>query len=244
MEFSFPITPQEAGNGRLITFLPLRAGVGASTLACMTAFITAPLQETALIDFTPESKTRSYLGYQGEISASSILDINSITAPEGIFTASEEHHKGIKVFPGISANRLLDATQIDTHLVLKALNYLKKANPFTVAVSEPPYKTGWMAAILSDVICVVAKPDRPNMDAFYPTMELLNRLGCSERVVVILNQVKYPGALETNGAVKYFSPKYTIDYNANIAKDANRREFKPDTKVKNILMQVVKEGLN
>lgn len=244
MEFAFPITPKEAGKGKLITFIPLRASAGASTLACLTAFAAAPIYTTALIDFTPESKVRSYLGYQGEISASSILDINSIDSPEAVFTAGEEHHKGFKVFPGISASKVLDASQIDTQLVIKALRSLKKVNPLTIAVSEPIYKTGWATVLLSDVICLVAKPDRPNMDAFYPTMEMLHRLGCSERVVVILNQAKYPGALETAGCVKYFSPQYTIEFNPNISKDANRRELKADRKLKSVLMEILKEGSN
>lgn len=241
MEFNFPTTPQEAGQGTFISFLPLSPGAGAATLACMTALTASQYHETALIDLTPQSKVRSYMGYQGEVTAVSILDINGVSSPEGIFSASEDHHAGIKVFPGIPP-RTLDAAQIDTQLTLKAVNYLKKASPLTIAVIGELYKTGWIPAMLSDVICVVARPDRPSMDAYREVMDFLGRLGCEGRIVVILNQQGYPGCVEPKGSVKWFSPDYIIDYDKHIPRDCNRRELKPDTKMRNLLLKIIKRG--
>lgn len=237
MEFKFPTTPQEAGKGKLITYLPVRPGAGATTLACMSAYM---ISQSALIDFTPESKVRSYLGYQGDISATSILNINSVETYDGIFAASEEHHKGIKVFPGIPVAKILDGDLIDTLLVLKAITSLKNASPATIAVSEPLFRTGWLTAMLSDVVCLVVKPDRVSMDAFHPTMDLLNRLGCSERVKIILNQNKYPGCITPDDSIKFYSPDIIIDYNHKIATGANKREVYLDTKIKKTLSLIIR----
>lgn len=240
MEFNFPTTPQEAGNGRLITFLPLRIGAGASTLACITAYAASPIVSTSLIDFTAESKVRSYLGYHGDISPASILDINSILNYGAVFTASEEHHKNIKVFPGIPAGQILAGDQIDTHLILKAAKALKNSSSLTVAVSGPLYKSGWMLAMLSDVICVVGKPSRPDMDAFQPVMDFLNRFDCSDRIKIILNQNKYPGSMSAKAAESFYRPDIIVDYNEKIAMSANKREVYMDSKITGLLMPLIK----
>ncbi|NLN48245.1 MAG: hypothetical protein GX154_04000 [Clostridiales bacterium] len=240
MEFTFPTTPQEAGNGRLITFIPLRVGAGASTLACMTAYAASPVMSTSLIDFTPESKIRSYLGYHGDISSASILDINSIVNYGAIFTASEEHHMDIKVFPGIPAGQILAGNQIDTHLVLKAVKALKSASPLTIAVSGPLHQTGWLLAMLSDVICVVGKPSRTDMDAFQPVMDFLNRLDCSARIKIILNQNKYPGSMSAKATERFYRPDIIVDYNEKVALSANKREVYSDVKISKILFPLIK----
>jgi hypothetical protein len=240
MEFNFPTTPQEAGSGRLVTFLPLRIGAGASTLACMTAYTAAPIIPTSLIDFTAESKIRSYLGYHGDISPASILDINSITNYGAVFTASEEHHKDIKVFPGIPAGQILAGGQIDTHLVLKAVKALKNTSPLTVAVSGPLFRSGWLLAMLSDVICVVGKPSRTDMDAYQPVMDFLSRFDCSDRIKVILNQNKYPGSMSAKAAESFYRPDIIIDYNEKIALSANKREVYVDSKISRVLMPLIK----
>ena len=240
MEFNFPTTPQEAGSGRLVTFLPLRVGAGASTLACMTAYTAAPIMSTSLIDFTAESKIRSYLGYHDDISATSILDVNSITNYNAVFTASEEHHKNIKVFPGIPAGQILAGGQIDTHLILKAVKALKNTSPLTVAVSGPLYQSGWLLAMLSDVICVVGKPSRTDMDAFRPTMDFLARFDCSERIKIILNQNKYPGSMSLKAAESFFQPDIIIDYNYKIVLSSNKREVYMDAKISKVLIPLIK----
>lgn len=240
MQFNFPTSPQEAGNGRLITFLPLRSGAGASTLACMAAYAATPIISTALIDFAAESKVRSYLGYHGDISPASILDINSIVNYEAVFTASEEHHREIMVFPGIPAGQILAGGQIDTHLVLKAIKALKNTSPLTIAVSGPLYKSGWLLAMLSDVICIVGKPSRPDMDAYQPVMDFLSRFDCSERIKVILNQNKYPGSMSVKAAENFYRPDIIIDYNEKIALSSNKREVYTDPKISKELISLIK----
>lgn len=239
MELNFPTTPREAGRGILISFLPLRAGAGAATLACMAGLISCKHYDTSIIDLNQESKVRSYLGFQ-DLSAStvSILDINGAASPEGIFSASEQHHSGLKVFPGVSP-RVLDASQIDTQLMLKAVTYLKKTSPLTIAVINPLHSS-WMAAMLSDMVCLVAKPDRPNMDAFRENTDFLNRLGCSDRLKIILNQNDYPGSLDSKGAINYFSPDMSIGYDKAVPEMCNRRVLEPNKNTRAELFTLIK----
>lgn len=239
--FQFPTSPSEAGKGILISFLPVRQGVGVSSLSCMTAISLSSIKkETALIDFNPESKVRAYMGYPGaEVSTVSILNINSVSAPDQIYSACEQHHTGIRVFPGV-VPKVMDATLIDAKLILKAATYLKQNSPLTIATLGSIYGPSWVAAMISDMVCVVVKPDRPSMDNFRDTVEFLARLGCSGRIKIILNQQGYPGCIDSDGSLKWFSPDIVIPYDKKIATDCNRRDLQPDRKLKDQLLKIVK----
>jgi hypothetical protein len=135
---------------------------------------------------------------------------------------------------------VLDASQIDTQLTLKAVTYLKKTSPLTIAVINPLHSS-WMAAVLSDMVCLVVKPDRPNMDAFRETTDFLNRLGCSDRLKIILNQTGYTGGIEAKGAINYYSPDIVIGYDKSIPENCNRRVLEPNKKIRDELFSLVKE---
>jgi hypothetical protein len=239
--FPFPTSPQEAGKGILISFISVRQGAGASSLACMTAISAAGIKEdVALIDFNPESKIRAYMGYPGaEITTLSILDINSVSSPEIIFSACEQHRTGIKVFPGVIP-KVTDAQMIESKLVMKAAAYLKQSSPLTVAALGPLYSASWAIPMISDLVCVVAKPERHNMDNYRDTVEFLARLGCSGRMKIILNQQGYPGCIDAEGSIKWFSPDIVIPYSKSIAVDCNRRDLRPDRKLKDRLLRLIK----
>ena len=238
--FPFPTTPQEAGKGILISFLSVRQGAGASTLSCLAAISLANTNDVSLIDFNPESKIRAYLGYPGtEVSTLSILNINSVSTPEQIFSASEQHHTGIRVFPGV-VPKITDATLIDAKLLIKASTYLKQTAPLTIANLGSLYGYSWIIPMISDLVCVVVRPDRPNMDCFRETVDFLSRLGCSGKIKIILNQQNYPGSIESQGAEKWFSPDLIIPFNKNIATGCNRRELIPDRKPKDALLKLIK----
>ncbi|WP_054697578.1 hypothetical protein [Syntrophomonas palmitatica] len=239
--FPFPTSPQEAGKGILISFLSVKQGSGASTLGCMTAICSAGIkQDVSLIDLNPESKVRAYMGYPGsEVTTMSVLNINSVSTPDMIFSASEQHHTGVRVFPGVLP-KITDASLIDAKLAMKATAYLKQVSPITIAVLGPIYDACWAVTMISDLVCVVVRPDRINMDSFRDTVEFLGRLGCAGRIKIILNQQNYPGSIEPQGAIKWFSPDYIVPYDKHIATQCNRRELSPDRKTKDILLKLVK----
>lgn len=237
----FPTSPQEAGRGILISFVSIKQGAGASTLACLAALTLSGVnRETALIDFNPESKVRSYMGYPtGRETPVSILNIQSVFSSDMIYTASENHHL-IKLFPGVM-HRPLDASMIDAALLLKATTLLKQTSPITIANLGPLYGPSWVTAMLSDIVCVVVRPDRPNMDAFIEATDYLARLGREGKIKIILNQQKYPGAIQPQNALKYFAPDFIIPYTKTIAEAANKRDLKPDTNFKNFFLKLIRE---
>lgn len=238
--FPFPSTPQEAGKGKLISFVSVRQGAGASTLSCLTAISSSNTEDVSLIDFNPESKVRAYLGYPGtEVSILSILNINSVSTPEQIISASEEHHTGIRVYPGV-VPKITDASLVDAKLLIKAATFLKQTSPLTIANLGPLYGHSWVVPMISDLVCVVVRPDRPNMDCFRESVDFLSRLGCSGRMKIILNQQNYPGSIKTQGAERWFSPDLIIPFDKSITASCNQRKLSPNRKTKDALLKIVK----
>lgn len=223
MDFPFPTTPQEAGKGFLVSYISLIKGAGASTLACMNALFAARREDTVLLDLNPESKVRSYMGLTRDVSSSSILDINGIDRPQDIFSVTEKHRSGVFVIPGIL--NLMDAAHLDSHLHLRAITFAKQSFKAAYAVLGNLSGAGWIAAMLSDIICVVVSPNRADMDAFYEGVEFLKRLGCEGRIKIILNQSGVPGGILEEDIIKFYAPDAVVPYDVKIKKSGNRREF-------------------
>lgn len=223
--FPFPTEPRAAGNGSLISYISLRPGAGATTLACHHAMNAAEKQETCLVDFNRNSKVRTYMGLPEDVSSASILNINGINNSQEIFRVGEKHHCNAFIIPGTI--RLLDIFQIDAALHLKAVMLLKRSFETSVAVLDTLSGPSWITAMLSDVIHVVVTADRADMDAFRDSMELLNRLGCSERTKVVLNQIGLVGEISGEGANKFFNPDIVIPYNSRIKRECNQRKLTP-----------------
>jgi len=238
--FNFPTTPKEAGKGKLVTFLPVKTGTGASTLACYAALSFSNIQEVNLIDFSPESKMRSYMGYPPETSSVSVLDIKAANNPDSIYSASEKYSDNLNVFPGVLP-KIMNAASMDTDLILKAGSYLKRTSDLSIAVSGPLDGYSWALPMISDLIFVVVKPDRPSIDACRERLETLARLGCNQRVRIILNQVQAPGSI--SGTEAFFTPDIVIPYNVEIIRQCNKRNLIPDRKIQNILLKAIQENL-
>lgn len=238
--FNFPTTPNEAGKGKLITFVPLKSGVGASTLACYTALSFSSFQEVNLIDFNSESKVRSYLGFPPDISSTSVLDIKMANTPDMIYSASEKFNN-INIFPGVLP-KVMDIINLDTALLIKAGSYLKRISDVNIAVSGLLHDYSWHLPQISDLIFVVVKPDRTSQDSFREYIDFLARLGCQDRVKIILNQEGMPGGI--NNTDVFFTPDIILPYNVDIIKQCNRRDLKPDKKIKDQLIKIIQDSFD
>lgn len=221
----FPIIPKQAGGGELISYISLRSGGGASTIACHHAMFLAEKYETCLIDFNRASKVRSYMGFPESITSSNILNIKGVSSIQEILTIGEKHHSNVTVIPGVV--RLIDIPLVDTQLQLKATTMIKKTYKKSVAVLDTLTESSWITAILSDVICVVVTANRSDNDVYRDVMEILSRLGCSERTYVILNQVGTAGEITKEGAVAFYQPDIIIPYDTKIKKECNQRKLLP-----------------
>lgn len=234
--FNFPTTPNEAGKGKLITFIPLKNNVGASTLASYTALSYSSFRKVNLIDFNPDSKVRSYFGYTAETTSVSLLDIRSATTPDSIYAASEQYNENLNIFLG-ALPKVLDIHNIDTALILKASSYLKRSAELSVAVSGVLHGYSWALPLVSDLIFVVVKPDRPSLDNYREQIDFLARLGCQDRIKIVLNQEKMPGGIVDTS--NFFTPDIIIPYDVEIIRECNKREFKPNKKFKNDFLKII-----
>lgn len=239
MEFPFPLTPEEVGGGKLIGFVSAVPGAGSSTLACLAALSCAEANEVALADLNPSSKVRSYMGLTPDVCPASILDVAGVVSPGEISRVSVSHPRKVMVLPGIS--RPLDAAQVDTVVTIRTLTLLKKNYPLSLAVLAPLYTTGWAGALVCDTLCLVLRPDRTDLDSFKEQMELLSRLGCGERVKIILNQTGVPGGLKDAEVKEIFKPDKTIPYDSAI-RAANNKRYPSPGKLKKVMLELVKGG--
>lgn len=229
--FPFPTEPIQAGSGTLISYISLRPGAGASTLACCHAMYVAEKQEVCLIDFNRNSKVRTYMGLTEDVSSASVVNINGVDSPQEIFRAGEKHHSNTFVIPGII--RLMDTSQMDAALHLKAASLLKKSFETSVAVLDTLSGPSWVTAMLSDAIYVVVTANRSDMDSFRDSMEFLSRLGCGERIKIILNQLGSAGEITEEGARKFFDPDIIIPYDSKIKRESNQRKLSPKKTMRN-----------
>ena len=95
--------------------------------------------------------------------------------------------------------------------------------------------------MISDLIFVVVKPDRPSLDACREQLETLARLGCQHRVRVILNQTQAPGGISDTES--FFTPDIVIPYNVEIVRQCNKRNLTPDRRIQNILLKTIQDSL-
>lgn len=235
---NFPISPNEIGGGKLITFISVVSGVGASTLACHTALSFRSFEKVKIVDFNLESKVRAYLKFPEEVTKASILDLKSATNPESIHSAGEEYSENLQVIPGV-LSRMMDKVDVNSELIIKIASFLKRSNDFNIAVSGELHGPSFILPMLSDLIFVVVRPDRTSMDSFREQIDFLVRLGCQDRIKIILNQSQSPGGIID--AEKFFVPDIIIPYSADIIRQCNKRDLKPDKKFKNEIIKVVQD---
>lgn len=236
MRFPFPTSPQEAGKGRLVGFCSPVPGAGASSLACAAALLLG--KGAALVDFNPASKVRAYMGITPADYPASVLDVAGVSSPDDVLRAGVSHPRGPFVVPGVV--RPLDAAQITSKLVSRAASLLKKKFPVTVCVLDALWRTGWVAALACDLVLVVVRPDRPDLDAHAEAADLLARLGCAERTRFLLNQAGMRGGLDDGEVKGILKPDAVLPYDPAFRAACNRRL--PDAgKFRRTLMDLLKE---
>lgn len=222
MRFPFPVTPDETGGGRVISFVSATPGAGSSTLACLTSLaVKENNKKVALVDLNPAGKVRAYMGLTVDVSPASVLDVAGIKSADEINKVGVAHPRGLFVLPGVT--RLLDATQVDSKLVLRVLTLVRKAFPVTITALGPLHLSGWIGVLLSDVICLVLRPDRSDLDMFREQMEFLSRLGCAERTKIVLNQSGAAGGLRDNEIREIVKPDVVIAQDHAIRAGCNKR---------------------
>lgn len=241
MKLPFPTTPDEAGGNPAIGFFSVLPGAGATTLACLTALSLAETgKQVALVDFSPLSKVRTYLGLTLDVCPASVLDAAGVRRPEEIRRAGVDHPRSIFVIPGSA--RLLDSVQVDSGLVSKTVSFLKKEFDYAVAVLPSLVGAGWAGSIICDIVALVLTPDRAAVDYYRDTVDFLSRLGCEERLRVVLNQNRAPGGLRDEEVAEIFKPDYVFPYDPAIRAMCNKRYLDASRFIKKQLIELARGG--
>lgn len=240
MELPFPTTPDEAGGSPAIGFVSVLPGAGATTLACLTALSLAETgKQVALADFSPLSKTRTYLGLTLDVCPASVLDAAGVRSPEEIRRAGVDHPRSVFVIPG--AGRLLDSVQVDSRLVSRTVSFLKREFDYIVVVLPQLSGAGWAGALICDVVCCVVRPDRADIDYYRDAVDLLSRLGCGERLKVVLNQSRAPGGLRDEEITEILKPDCIFSYDPAVRAMCNKR-YLNTSRFKKQLLELAKGG--
>lgn len=236
---SFPTSPEQAGSGKLVGFLSLAEGAGATALACMTALaLGSSGQRVALVDLRREGKVRAYMGLTPDVCPANVLDAAGVRLPEDVLRAGVDHPRGVFVLPGVT--HPLDAAQVDASLVLKVLVSAKRVFDVAVAVFDSVWDTGWLGVLASDLLFLVVRPATESIDLFAEGVDLIGRLGAGERLKIVVNQAGAPGSLSESEVRSYVRPDAVIPYSARVQEMCNKRLVVP-VKGHGALLSLLKE---
>lgn len=175
-----PMSPQELpGKGKVIAFMPLIPGSGATTLALYAVFsLMAGQREIAVADLTPWGKARTYLGLLPQDYPASILDVLEHEEDEDITRFGVLHPFGFYVYPGVI--RRLDAVLElgpDPTVGMRIAGALKRAFDVTVLILPPLEASGWAGGMIADHVYLVVPPQRVALDVYADVMAALERFG-------------------------------------------------------------------
>lgn len=242
MKLPFPTTPDEAGGSPAIGFVSVLPGAGATTLACLTALSLAETgSEVALVDFSPLSKARTYLGLTPDVCPASVLDAAGVRSHEEVHRAGADHPRSLFVIPGTA--RLLDSSQVDSRLVSRTVAFLKREFEYTVVVLPQLSGAGWAGVLVCDLIALVLTPDRAAVDFYRDTADFLSRLGCGERLKIILNQSRVPGGLRDEEVAEILKPDCTLPYDPQVRVMCNKR-YPSTSRFRKQLLELAKGGMD
>lgn len=231
-DVSVPVSPDDLkGQGKILAFLPIYPGSGATTLAIYAALASLgkkdETKEIALTDLTPWGKARSYLGLHPDDYPTSVLDL--IRSEDGNDAARFGilHPFGFFVFPGVvhRLDAVLDLMP-EPLAAVKAATHLKSSFDAGILILPPVESGGWSGAMIADRIFLIVPPTRVAVDAYPDVLSILERFGARDRTRVILNLTGMPGTMDQRDVVSLFRPDTILPYDAKVEEAINQR--RPD----------------
>lgn len=227
--YSIPVGPLAlSGRGKIIAVQSPAEGDGATTVAVNLAGLLALShpERVVLADLAGYGTVRARMGLPTGECLINILDWEDIHSPGEINRGVFAHSSGVMVIPGVVHYDHVE--NIGPDLIFKMLTLLKESYDYII-LDCPPVGTGnsvWAGIIVADAVLTVFKPDRASLDLLSENSGFMMRLGCRNRVRLVLNQAGIPGGiraadienipgLELTGALPYSPP---------VAEENNRRQ--------------------
>jgi len=227
--YNLPVSPRALpGYGRIITVQGAVKGDGASTVAVnLAGFLAISNPERVImIDLDGYGAVRSRMGLPAGECLVNILDWEDIHSQRDMLRGLYTHTSGVMVVPGVI--HLEHVEKVSPALVFKMLTLLKESFDYIILDCPPVgvHNNTWAAALVSDVILTVLKPDRTSIDLLNENNGLMSRLGCQERVHAVLNQAGIPGGIRA-GEVESRLPNIiaVLPYSIGVEEENNRRQM-------------------
>lgn len=235
--FNIPVSPKAlAGHGRIFTVQGPVKGDGASTVAASLAALLARSnpERVVLIDLDGYGTMRSRMGFPTGECYVNILDWEDIHSPGEAARGIQHHSSGVMIIPGVIHCEHVDKATPD--LVFKMLTILKEVYDYVV-IDAPPAgmdNNTWAAALVSDLLLTVFRPDRVSLDLLDENNRFLSRLGCRDRICAALNQAGMPGGIRPGDVESKlgFDLAGMLPYSVAVAEANNRRQLVVQTRQK------------
>jgi len=239
--YNIPVNPKAIpGDGIIITIQCAKHGDGATTVAANLAALLARgnPERVALVDLDGYGSLRSRLGLPAGEFLVNILDWEDVQGTRDMTRALITHSSGIVVVPGVI--HFDHTVKVKPNLVFKMLTVLK--NSFDAVILDcPPVGHGnntWAAALVSDAVVTVIKPDRTSLDMYAENTSFMSRLGCGDRLYTVLNQAGVPGGIKSADLVENNELGMTVSavlpYSTAVAEENNRRRLVARTRPRDI----------
>jgi len=228
--YNIPVSPDAmAGHGKVFTVQSSTKGDGSTTIAVNLAALLAlsNTERVVLIDLDGYGSIRSRMGLPADECLINILDWEDIHGLRDIVRGIYNHSSGVMVVPGVI--HYDHEEKVTPTLVFKILTLLKETYDYII-LDCPPAGTGnntWAAALVSDLIFTVFKPDRVSLDLLNENNGFMARLGCQDRVYTVLNQAGIPGGIRAGELESRLGLDILgiMPYSVAVAEENNRRQM-------------------
>lgn len=245
--FNLPVKPEAIpGNGAVITVQCAKHGDGATTVATNLAAALARgnPDKVVLVDVDGYGSIRSRMGLPASECLVNILDWEDVRGARDMARAMVTHSSGVIVVPGVIHFDHIPKVKPD--LIFKMLTVLK-SNFDVIILDCPPVGNNnntWAAALVSDAILTVMRPDRTSLDLYPENSSYMARLGCGSRMFTVLNQAGVPGGIRPADLVDNKQLGITINavlpYSVGVSEENNRRRLIVNSKPRDPFSQAVR----
>ena len=243
--FNLPIKPAAfPGRGRVIMLQSPEGGAGATTVATNLAALLARgrPEKVVLVDLDGFGAVRGRMGFPPGQCSTNLLDWLDLKYTSEINGAMVAHSSGVMVVPGVVHYDHL--AWVTSELIFNVISILKERFEDIVLDCAPVGQkyNSWAAALVSDLIITMIKPSRTSLDLLPDNLSYLNRLGCADRNLVILNQAGLPGAIKHKEIIKDHGIQmdYVLPYSTNVEEAANKRELIVTSRPRDVFVKELK----
>ena len=228
--YNIPVGPPAlSGKGKIIAVQSPAEGDGATTVAVNLAGMLALShpERVVLADLAGYGSVRARMGLPTGECLTNILDWEDIHSPGQINRGVFAHSSGVLVIPGVVHYDHVE--NVGPDLIFKMLTLLKESCDYII-LDCPPVGTGnsvWAGIIVADAVLTVFKPDRASLDLLSENSGFMMRLGCRDRVRLVLNQAGIPGGIRAADieSIPGLELAGALPYSPAVAGENNRRQF-------------------